>query len=342
MEPIPSLTGAGELLAYVPYQLGFNPSDSVVLVGFDEDDHLVVTARFDPVVPEAVNDIAHLIGQGRLRTLASAALVNYGDGDAVLLTSSVLRTALRCNGIELVHVWEVDNGTSTWAALWCCCGQCPEQRTPLTEAHLIPAAVEAVYRGCSPAPSRDDLENRCTPTQDEAQIAAEVEELWSVMEADLETGRDLELVAVHRILRGDPAALDDPVTVSRALAAVQVVGVRDGLLCWLRPDVFPPTRLSRSDRDRWQQSGELPSPNRAERAGTVHILIRWACRVPAQLSAPLWACVAASEWADGGSAVATIALDRAFEADPGCRLASLVRNCLLTGTLPGGRIDPAA
>ena len=48
------LRGQGQLLTYIPYQLRFQPVDSVVLCGFDRRGLLLVVARFDPLDIQAI------------------------------------------------------------------------------------------------------------------------------------------------------------------------------------------------------------------------------------------------------------------------------------------------
>ena len=69
-------------------------------------------------------------------------------------------------------------------------------------------------------------------------------------------------------------------------AKVGPVGVRDGLLHWVRPDTFPPP----TGRDRLLGRDGPPSPPAHVRPAIVARLVRWACRVPDQDAVPIWAC----------------------------------------------------
>lgn len=333
MRPTRSLRGQGELLAHVPYQLGITPTDSVVVVGFDEAHTIVVTLRLDPPGSDQKSAVAALFAQGRLSRLVHATLIVTGPDEQVLTGALVVRDALEANGIAVGHVHSVDYRERTWQTERCDCGQCPQGAERLPEAHGIGAVLDAAVRGIDPSLTRAQLEQGCRPTPAEEEIALLVgRHRATPLEAAVRERALAELV--------DPGAAlpTDPLTLAAATQAVQQVGVRDGLMHWVRPDTFPPP----TGRDRLLGRDCPPSPPAHLRPAIVARLVRWACRVPDQDAVPIWACVAALEWARGGGPLATIALEAALDADPDYPLANLVYECLMFGVLPTPSDPPAA
>lgn len=339
-----SLRGQGELLAYIPYQLGFTPVDSVVLVGFDDRGLLTVTVRFDALTADDADDVNQLIGSGRLREVFAATLVVYtarvepegpgspGDAD-VLTTASLLASALSHNGTHVDHLLHVDEAAQ-WRALLCDCRECPHAALPLPAPEHVPAVVSAVVGGVDPALTRADLEGLATSSADDRIIAAEVgQQLQAVSTPASRITGSADRAAIGRLLTEPDAAADMELLVA-ATRGIQAPAVRDAALCWSSPVAFDAWAQSEQERRSWRQAVPQPSPPPEDVAKVVGCLIRWARRVPESHAAQIWATAAALEWARGGSATATIAIDRGLAADPGNALCHLVRRCLSLGVMP--------
>lgn len=333
MTPIRSLHGQGELLAHLPYQLGVTPGESVVVAGFDARNRLVVTLRLDPPGEDQSAKVCDLFAHGRLHSLSHATVVLVGADPHILVGALVVRDALEGNGIHVTHIHSVDYEERSWHTDMCRCGECPMTRSELPAAHRIGAVLDAAVRGIDPSLTRAQLEQRCRPTARESQIADAVRE-------DLEAPRNRPAEAGALALLVDPVGPvpTDPEVLAAATNAVQDAWVRDALLHWLRPEIFPSampfTQLLGPDGP--------ASPEEHLRPSVVARLVRWACRVPADHAVPIWTCVAAAEWARGGGALATIALDAALHADPDYKLALLVSECLVAGVLPSAEGPPPA
>ena len=165
-------------------QLGITPTDSVVVVGFDEAHTIVVTLRLDPPGSDQKSAVAALFAQGRLSRLAHATLIVTGPDEQVLTGALVVRDALEVNGIAVGHVHSVDYRERTWQTERCDCGQCPQGAERLPEAHGIGAVLDAAVRGIDPSLTRAQLEQGCRPTPAEEEIAllAEREEVVSLID----------------------------------------------------------------------------------------------------------------------------------------------------------------
>lgn len=338
-----SLRGQGELLVHLPYQLGFTPADSVVVVGLDARHTIVVTVRLDPPDHSQTDEITGLFGRGRLRELAHAVVVlaesESSPDNTVAEGAGVVRAALARNGIDVDHELSVDYEAQTWRARECGCGQCPDQPVALPQRHEVAAVLDAALRGVAPEFGREAVELQCTATVDESRLVRFVD-LCRYFAT--ETAADLDQLApVVDLARPVP---DDPVLLARATAAIGRVAVRDELLHRLRPDAFPPSGAPDLCFDS-AAAGTLTGLTPHLRPTVVARLVRWACRVPAGQAVPIWTCVAALEWAGGGGALATIALDKALSADPHYNLAKLIHGCLMVGAMPQpslGAVPPPA
>lgn len=325
--PAPSaLRGVGEVVAYVPYQLGFTPQRSIVLVLL-EDTRLLAVVRFDPF--RDATDAAALtsfVGRSRARTMTDAVVIGYGACDEVERCVALAARALERAGRTVGHRLQVEG--DRWRALRCDCGGCPTSPTPVPDIAAAPVAIEAILRGAQPGLTRADLEALAEPTRDERSRA---DRLATVPAGALRPA----WTAIARLVAGGTSVRD--VSDDNLMAATRSVGTtatRDALLAWVAPDAFDASLLA---------GGVRPLVRAAERIGLpgapvapVGRLLRWANSVPPAQSAPLWTIVAAHEWARGGGALASIALDKAFAAEPRYPLAHLVAACLEHGVTPGG------
>ena len=141
-----------DLLAVVPYLLGFNPTESLVTL-LVRDGRVALTARLDlqpgteAALTAYVQDLAHAHGA------ATVVLVAYSANREE--AAAVLRHLLD----EVVEV-PVDDALlvagERWWSLACTSGCCPEEGRPYDPgAH--PFAAEAVFAGLSARPSRTDV-----------------------------------------------------------------------------------------------------------------------------------------------------------------------------------------
>ncbi|GII98022.1 hypothetical protein Slu03_04000 [Sediminihabitans luteus] len=145
-----------ELLAYVPFRLGFRPAASVVLVS--------VRGRTVGLVARA--DTADVLGRTpAVRTLvdglhrdgaASALLVVYADaplGHARALAARVLaRVRAGSRGLEVADAWVVT--PSVYACVECP-GCCPDGGRPVRDLEATRVAARLVLAGEAPAPTRE-------------------------------------------------------------------------------------------------------------------------------------------------------------------------------------------
>lgn len=162
-----SISGPAELLAIIPYQLGFVPTRSVVLVSF-HDRCLGLVARLDIPPSELVSDAAgQLLEVVQREAPSSAVLVGFeqdpGESRELL---DALTTLLDDEGIVLRQQLVVRGGR------WYCadaCGTCPSEGEPMPECPDVPAVAGYVALGRSVLPSREAVEDLFAVSDDAEQ-----------------------------------------------------------------------------------------------------------------------------------------------------------------------------
>ena len=134
-----------DLLAAVPFLLGFHPTDSLVALLL-QGGRVLLTARFDlgPPLGEAVAD---LVEQHRPTGLV---LVAY-DADAGRGRTALAAVAEHLDGADVVDLLLVDG--ARWWSLTCTSGCCPAEGTPYAPQEH-PLSAEAVWAGLVAQPDR--------------------------------------------------------------------------------------------------------------------------------------------------------------------------------------------
>lgn len=240
---------ARELLALVPYQLGFQPRESLVVVSLRHPDGRVgLVARTDlddlraPVGGAAVaaRIVEHLWADGA----AAAVLVVYTDDPlpggpaAGARARAAARTVHAAAGdLDVASTWVV--GTVGYCRLGCAdpvC--CPVQGRPLAELESTQVGAHMVWAGASVRASREELaELGHVPEADRLRAAAAAVAWTRARSAD-GAGGAAHLDWLERSLAVWRAAVAGEATVAelgQLGAALEDVVVRDAVLVSLVP-----------------------------------------------------------------------------------------------------------
>ncbi|HSV41739.1 MAG TPA: DUF4192 domain-containing protein [Nocardioidaceae bacterium] len=317
-----------DILALVPYVLGFIPEESLVLLtagDVGESFHARVDLPDDPSDLDLAVD--PLVDAALRNGVRKAMVVVYSeDGCLALDAWHRLREDLLEIGVDVVvslrtfggRYLVIDNPDSEWTSYD-------------VEAHPISAL--AVYDGRVTYRTRQELSDSLVTTDPEAVDALEElcdkatrrlagtarhplgpptpEHLRSTLVAEALWARERLRLAVQ-----EGSVLEDP-DAARMLAALISAEVRDVLWAEIR-------RLgARKHVAFWTD------------------LVR---RSPAEFAAPPAALLAFAAWMAGEGALAWCALDRCREADPGYSMAALIASCLQAAMPPSAfkPIDPAS
>lgn len=339
-----TVNGIGEIIALLPYELGFVPADSLALVGI-EDGHLAVTARLNRPDPPEVVDAARQLAAGVARSdLDEVLVLSYGGfalGDRDFV--DVLRWELDSLGVGVSHVASVHG--VLWRAEQCVCGGCPRDWVEIPAASRVAPVAEHVLRGVVPVSSRAELARSFDvrhPLVAHAVDAALSGRSRRRMTADRP---DEESDALRRILCGSEDVHGLPVEVlAGATAAVARITVRDCVLAWLMPDFLSAEEVLPEEFDEHFDLGPAPLHARQEAelmasfedpvADVARRLGEWVVCIPRERSVPVLMLIAGIQWMAGSGVLARIAVERALAIDPDCRLAQLFAAALRGGLRP--------
>jgi hypothetical protein len=316
---------ADGILAVVPHLLGFHPRDSLVMLGIGGP-HARIRLAFrydlpDPPDEELATDIAaHATTVLARQKLTMAIAVGYGSGEVVTPVVEVVAHALLKAGVNVQDVLCVHGGRY-WSYL---CGDpdcCPPDGVPYDLAgHPASAALAAA--GLTVRADRAELASTIAPVTDAAGPMREAVERARERAGALidvgaaaaggdpflpiaDAGRRSVKQAITRYRRGGALTDDDEI----AWLGVTLADLRVRDDAWARMD---------------------PQFHDAH----LRLWIDLVRRLPADCVAPPGALLAFTAWQAGDGALASVAIERALEADPDYSMALLVADALHAGLPP--------
>ena len=341
-----------ELLALIPFQLGFHPTDSVVLVSLRPPRRRVgMMARAD-----VVDLAADGMGEQLSRNLAAHLASDGAVGVVLVLYVDDLEAGLE--GTAATAVGRLADAVSEAApveGLWAVTpsgyhrlspGLDAVESFPIDDLAGSQVGSEMVYLGSAVAENRAALGRLPVAPASSRRTAERAAREWRARRE--EPAWEEESVRLWRREQrrdGGPAAAPGrPTAWGRLAAALEDVTVRDAVLISLVPeaDGFPEVSYGTAlddERVAWAISaivdptvGVPPTPEVCEpsRARLTHVASHSREGSPGALT--LLGVIA---WWEGGGAEARIWIDRALEVEPGYRLALLISQALDAGMPPG-------
>ncbi|MEV4481821.1 DUF4192 domain-containing protein [Micromonospora coxensis] len=299
------LASISDVLAVVPYLLGFHPADSLVIVGLTGA-RVTVAGRSDlPHDSDLDQWVAASVSQhlALLRNVDADAAFLIGYGPAPAVTPVVDRVAprLRDAAVTIVDTVRVTDGR--YHSYHCqdphCC---PADGVPF-DAHYSPTAVHAVVAGQTALPDRAALVASLAPTGGTAMAAAtrrahhrRITTAAAGRAALLDAGRTCVGEVFARYAAGAVAGDEE---VAWLTVLLTHTSVRD--IAWRATDDEP-----------WHIALWADVTRRAD---------------PTVAAAPA-TLLAFTAWRQGQGALAAVALDRALTADPDYRLALIIDSAL--------------
>lgn len=315
-----SVRSPHDLLATVPYLLGFHPERSLVVAGL-RGSRLIFTARVDlpPRSPaDAVRSRARRAAALVARQGVEAALlIGYGPAEAVLPLLEAVRAALDARGVTISEELRVE-ADRYWSLLCGRPGCCPPEGIPFDPSGSAIAAAAAVA-GEIALPDRAALVARVAPVGDGAREA--------VTEA---TGRADDrlselLASAHRTdLLGSRTLRAAGMTAIEEAIAHHRAGRRltDDQVAWLTVVLLhPPVRdhaWAATDGRDW----------------AIDLWTDVLRRTADDLVAAPACLLAFAAWRAGRGPLANVALERALHADPAYPMALILEDILCRGVPP--------
>ncbi|MGH3242524.1 MAG: DUF4192 domain-containing protein [Spirillospora sp.] len=297
------IRSAQDAIAAVPYLLGFHPSRSLVVIGFESADGGTCAIRLDLPSLDAAGRVAALLDANGFRR---SLLLGYGPDDDVRASVAAVRAALDAAGVPTAEAVRVADGR--WWSLTCDDDCCPAAGVPYdTSASVV--AAEATLAGRVALADRSELVRSVQPLDGpvraamrEATARAELRLLARPDPPDESSAFILTLLA--REHAGTPPTDDEA-----AWLGVLLTDPRNRDEAWIRIDEDAPA----TDIAFWRDI-----VRRVEDA-----------YVPAPASLLAFAAYSAG---DGG--LANVALERALNADPTYTMAKILSEVINVGIPP--------
>jgi hypothetical protein len=313
MTPLALHTPA-DLIAAIPFLLGFHPSDSVVVVGLRAR-HVVFAARGD--LGEPPGFVEYVTSVVMRQDLDTAAVVGYGADERAREPVTAIRTALERHGVGVIDALRVADGRY-WSYVCSRESCCPPDGTAY-DVVASRVAAAATHAGQVALPDRDTL----------------VQQIAPVGGLTRESMRQATDRATARLAGMLSASTPGDVLGGRALRRVGIAAVREAMrrhreggqltddeVAWLTVLLAHlPIRdyaWERADADEWHLELWADVLRRAES----HLVPAPAC------------LLAFAAWRCGQGALALAAVERAKRSDPAYSMARLLDDVLHRGIPP--------
>jgi Domain of unknown function (DUF4192) len=314
------------LLAVIPGLLGFEPADSLVVIGTGQPGAEVqLTLRYDLPEPAARREAAAIAdGVTNILTvqhITTAAAVGYGPDGAVAPVASALRARAAEAGIALTEVLRAEDGRY-WSYICSNPRCCPPEGTPFDVAdHPVARAFAASGRQVlasrqelaatiAPADGDQATAMRLATRRAERQLTARVSQMTPVSHRNARrrlaaaVGQPMTVDAIRRYQAGETIG---PEPAAWLTVALRELRVRDDAWARMLPEYNAAHTRLWTDLTRLAQPGYVAAP------------------------ASLLAFVA---WQAGDGALANLALDRALADNQRYSMARLLRRALDSGAPP--------
>lgn len=322
------LTSPAEVVAAVPYLLGFQPANSVVLLSLRGPRHRVgLTLRADLPAPQGVLEgVAELVEYLRRDGAEAVIAVFYAAETDAAETWHALSEALRQAGLSLREALRISQGR-WWSYLCTVPACCPTAGTVILSPHEPggPARVgaEMVSAGLVALGSREELADTVRAADPAVLAAAEGVLAAAAEQVVRRVVRPGGLAACRRewqrhlvrVLQERASPQPAPPVTAEELAGL-LIAIAD-----------PPTRDLAAD---WASGrGEVAA------AAAQSLWLELTRRAPPPYDVAPATLLAHAAWFAGNGALARVAVERALASDPSYRLAQLIERLLDEG------VDPA-
>ncbi|MDG4822113.1 DUF4192 domain-containing protein [Asanoa sp. WMMD1127] len=341
-----TLRSCADLIASVPYLLGFHPSESIVVIAI-VDDRVHFVARGDLPGATPPEQIARRLVALLIRDAVDAiAIIGYGSSTAVTPLAEALCVALRSADITVLDVLRVDGGRY-WSYICADHGCCPPEGKPFDLTTTCVGAA-AVYAGRVALPDRTAVAAVVAPVEGAVRAAmteatARADARLTALVEGARAAPDTGSPRLHSMALGNAgAAVRANARVAKALRAAGDEAV-DGAV-----DRYRAGRRLTDDEVAWLSVllVHLPVRDHAWEHTTdddwqVELWSDVVRRVdPALVAAPA-SLLAYAAWRAGLGALATIAVERALAVDPDYALARMVDEVLEQCLPPSIMVDAA-
>lgn len=330
-EAVLTIRKPADLLAAIPYLVGFHTGDSIVVVGLAGPRQRVgftmrsdLPASSDPdVVAEQAQYLARALA---LQQPASAMVAGFGAGPRVTPIMQAVRAELDRRGILVREALRAHEGRY-WSYL-CESGTCCPAEGTAYDPYASEIAARATVAGCVVLPDREALAAEVAPVDGAVRTG--------MRKATVRAEERFGALVTRELTAAAAGAADRPLVRAGTEAVTAAIdrhagGERlgDDEVAWLAALL---THLRVRDEALVRiDANDDPAYRQALRGLWTHVLRR-----AEREYVPAPACLLAyTAWRDGDGGLANVALDRARLADPAYTLTGLLERLLGTGTSPG-------
>jgi len=323
-EPTLRLRDPIDVLAAIPYVIGYQPTNSVIVIGM-RGKRLVFTARVDLLAagapPRDVREqVDHLVSIVLRQDATGVLLVGFGPADRVGPIVAGLREAYRRAGLAVLEALRAADGRY-WSYLCSDPVCCPSEGSPY-DVNASPVPAQWTVAGRVALPDRETYENQIKPIGGVSRISvrqatrraderlfeliARPPDEQTVEKALMAAGTCAIDEAIER--QRDGRRLDDE-EVAWLTVVLASIPVRD--VAWAH--ISGPVEALERHRALW-----LDVMRRAE---------------PDLIAAPA-SLFAFAAWRCGEGSLARLALERVLDEEPDYNMAVLLHNALIHGLPP--------
>jgi hypothetical protein len=337
--PVTRLRNPGELLAALPYLIGFHPRDSLLFIAFGGSSgrRIELTQRVDLPPADDAPAVCRALAANVLRVAPAGVAVVVVGGDPVAAggvpfggpppandLAAVAEEALVACGVTVQsRTWAAGTGAG---AAWACYDTCG-CRGAVPDPDTTPFAATAVAAGLVALADRADLEKLVAPTTP-GRLRRRARMLTRAVDAALDPADP----RVKLGLADDPTdGSGDPVPTGHALVERALAEAAAGRL-HLDDGRVVALALALSDVE--VRDAALARCAGSDIDGAEHLWAALTRETPDPEAAEPAVLLAACALLRGDGALAGIALDRAEQAWPGHRLTRLLRAVWAAGIPP--------
>lgn len=313
-----------DLLASVPYLLGFHPADSLVVVAI-RGRRMAFAARGDLLDPAAfaaarASFTEHLVAVVTRQQVDAVSVIGYGAADRVATAMPAVCALFARRGVRIMDAVRVTAGR--YWSYFCPDPVCCPPEGIAFDLSTSSLSAAAVFAGQVVLPDRAALVSQVAPAGGSVRES---------MRLATERARDrlAALIADDRRRRA-PAGGDQAVVVSAGRAAVREALARGGTGDQLTDDEVAWLALLLTNQSIRDFAWERATPEHWQQALWMDVLRRVEPKF-APAPASLLAFVA---WRNGYGALASVALERALDADPAYSMALVLDQVLRRGVPP--------
>lgn len=325
------LSAPADILATIPFLVGYHPTDSVVVLGM-RDRHVVFTARDDLPAepPRSTGQVRYLVDVLRRQDCPAVMLVGYGPQDRVGPALHSLRRAYERAGVAVLESLRADGGRY-WSYLCTNPSCCPAEGTPV-DISSSAIAVAWTLTGRVARRDRAEYEAQIEPATGPVREAmrAATDRAWDRLNDLIRGAHDEEhavglihaagnlavAAAIDRQVRDEQHGHEEVAWLTVLLVNIAVRDIAWALIKGSETAIFHHRAL-------WQE--------------VLHRAEEDLATAPASL-------FAFAAWRSGEGGIARVALQRALDIDPSYRMANLLHHAITAGLPPSAldRFDDAS